>query len=222
MILRSNLPSCSNPPASFHPFPGRHREIAETDTMIQGIAVMPKKNLRVRFLRGETVTEIAIEIEIGTGTETGIGTGHKNRLGSTTHSPLAIRLRGVRRRLGELRRRPSSDGPTRYRTRGECTPHHPNILWNTPASPSGNRKPRLLPKLLGGRSRLLIPLQTPTRMESHPSCLCFLPRSPLLLKIRFTNPIRYNRVNRRLHLPRRCRSHNRTRISQRRLRPVLR
>jgi len=95
------------------------------------------------------VTENAIGTERGRESEI----GHANLLGTTTPNPPAIRLRGVTRKLEEPPRRPSGDGPTRYGIRAECTHHRPNIPWNTQESPRGNRKPRLLPRLPGGRSR---------------------------------------------------------------------
>jgi hypothetical protein len=176
MTLRSLPPSSSSLLHSFHPplspsrpliphpFPNLHQETLEKGNICQGIKVTLK-----RKLRGGTGTENAIRTEIETETETGIeiGTGnennHANPLEITTPSPPAIRLRGAMKKLEELPRRPSGDGLTGYRIRGERTPRHlNNIPRNMSESLRGNKKLRLLPRLLGGRSQPLIRLQTPT------------------------------------------------------------
>jgi hypothetical protein len=93
------------------------------------------------------VTENTIEIE----TEIENGSDRVNPPGITTPSLSAILLRGLLKRLEELQRRPSGDGPIKCGIRGECT-RHPNIRWNMPGLLRGNKKQRLLPRSLGGRS----------------------------------------------------------------------
>ena len=115
--------------------------------------------MRVPF-HGGTEIVIGTEREIENETESEID--RANTLGITTPSLLAIRLRGVTRKLEELPRRPSSDGLTRYGIQGEPTPPQSNIPWSRPESLRDNRKPRPLLKLPEGRSRPLIHLQTPT------------------------------------------------------------
>lgn len=160
--------------------------------------------------------ENAIGIEVRSETES--ESDHANPLGIITPNLPAIHLRGATKKLEKLQRRPSDEGPTKYGIRGECT-RHPNIRWNMLELLRGNKKLTLLLRLLGGRARPPIRLQTLTRMEFRPSFLSFLPRSPpLLTRIQFTQ----GRVNhRRLHLHQ-CRFHNSIQISQLLPPPALR
>ena len=98
-------------------------------------------------------------IETGIEIETEIESDHANPPANTTPSLpllLAIRLRGVTKKLGELQRRLSGDGQIKYTIRGGCI-RHPNIRWNMPGSPRGNKRLKPLPRLPGGISQ-----QTPT------------------------------------------------------------
>lgn len=146
------------------------------------------------------MTENAIETEIESEND------HATPLGITTLSPPAIHLQGATKKPEELQRRPSGAAPIRFGIRGGCT-RHPSIRWNTPELLKGNKKPRLLPKPLEGRSQPLMVLRTPTRTEFRPPFLYFLPLSlPPLIRIRFTR----GRVNHhRPHLLI-CRFRNRT------------